>query len=259
MRPVFEIRHVYFSYHTLQGETPALSDITFDVNSGEFIAIVGPSGCGKSTLLNLMSGMLSPESGKILLNGEALTEKNQRQIGYMLQQDYLLEWRSILKNVLLGLEIRREATPESVAFARSLLAQYGLEKFENSRPHELSGGMRQRAALVRTLVLRPGLLLLDEPFSALDYQTRLTVGNDIGTIIKEQKKTAILVTHDLSEAVSLADRILILSSRPGRLRRIVSIDMPVHLTPMERRNHSLFKDYFNILWEELHNDENKKK
>lgn len=256
MRPVFEIRHVNFSYHTLQGETPALSDITFDINSGEFIAIVGPSGCGKSTLLNLMSGMLSPESGEILLYGEPLTEQNKRLIGYMLQQDYLLEWRSILKNVLLGLEIRRELTPQSVAYAKKLLAQYGLEKFENSRPHELSGGMRQRAALVRTLVLRPGLLLLDEPFSALDYQTRLTVGNDIGTIIKEQKKTAILVTHDLSEAISLADRILILSSRPGRLRRIVRIEMPPRLTPMERRNHSLFKDYFNILWEELH-DENK--
>ena len=255
MRPVFEIRHVNFSYHTLQGETPALSDITFNVNPGEFIAIVGPSGCGKSTLLNLMAGMLTPESGCILLKGEKLTEKNQRQIGYMLQQDYLLEWRSILRNVLLGLEIRRELTPESTAYAKKLLSQYGLEKFETSRPHELSGGMRQRAALVRTLVLKPELLLLDEPFSALDYQTRLTVGNDIGTIIRKQKKTAILVTHDLSEAVSLADRILILSSRPGRLRRIVNIKMPLELTPMERRNHSFFKDYFNMIWGELH-DEN---
>ena len=257
MRPVFEIRHVNFSYHTLQGETPALSDMTFDVNSGEFIAIVGPSGCGKSTLLNLMSGMLTPESGCILLNGSPLTEQNRRQIGYMLQQDYLLEWRSILKNVLLGLEIRHELTSESTAYAKKLLRQYGLEKFEASRPHELSGGMRQRAALVRTLVLKPELLLLDEPFSALDYQTRLTVGNDIGTIIRTQKKTAILVTHDLSEAVSLADRILILSSRPGRLRRIVRIEMPSQLTPMERRNHSLFKDYFNMIWEELHNEEKK--
>lgn len=252
MRPVFEIRHVNFSYHTLQGETPALSDITFDINSGEFIAIVGPSGCGKSTLLNLMSGMLSPESGEILLYGEPLTEQNKRLIGYMLQQDYLLEWRTILKNVLLGLEIRRELSPESIRYAHRLLSQYGLEKFESARPHELSGGMRQRAALVRTLVLKPELLLLDEPFSALDYQTRLTAGNDIGGIIKEQKKTAILVTHDLSEAVSLADRILILSSRPARLRRIVSIDMPAGLSPMQRRGHDTFKDYFNLIWEELH-------
>lgn len=256
MRPVFELRHVNFSYHTLQGETPALSDITFDVYSGEFVAIVGPSGCGKSTLLNLMAGMLFPESGNILLNGEPLTEKNRRLIGYMLQQDYLLEWRSILKNVLLGLEIRHELTPDSTAYAKKLLAQYGLDKFQNARPHELSGGMRQRAALVRTLVLKPELLLLDEPFSALDYQTRLTVGNDIGTIIRDQKKTAILVTHDLSEAVSLADRIFILSRRPGRLRRIAEIEMPSSLTPMERRNHSAFKDYFNLIWEELH-DENK--
>ena len=252
MRPVFEIRHVNFSYHTLQGETPALSDITFNVNPGEFIAIVGPSGCGKSTLLYLMAGMLAPEAGQILLNGKPLNPENRLQIGYMLQQDYLLEWRTILKNVLLGLEIRRELSPESIRYAHRLLSQYGLEKFESARPHELSGGMRQRAALVRTLVLKPELLLLDEPFSALDYQTRLTAGNDIGGIIKEQKKTAILVTHDLSEAVSLADRILILSSRPARLRRIVSIDMPAGLSPMQRRGHDTFKDYFNLIWEELH-------
>ena len=180
MRPVFEIRHVNFYYHTLQGETPALSDITFNVNPGEFIAIVGPSGCGKSTLLNLMAGMLAPEAGQILLNGRPLNPENRLQIGYMLQQDYLLEWRTILKNVLLGLEIRRELSPESIRYAHRLLSQYGLEKFESARPHELSGGMRQRAALVRTLVLKPELLLLDEPFSALDYQTRLTAGNDIG-------------------------------------------------------------------------------
>lgn len=255
MRPLFEIKHVNFAYHSTQGETPALSDITFEVNSGEFIAIVGPSGCGKSTLLNLLSGMLTPESGSILINGETLTNDNRRQIGYMLQQDYLLEWRSILKNVLLGLEIRHELTPDSIAYAKELLVQYGLGKFSNAKPQELSGGMRQRAALIRTLVLKPELLLLDEPFSALDYQTRLTVGNDIGDIIKKQRKTAILVTHDLSEAVSLGDRIIILSSRPGSIKKIVDIDMPPQLTPLERRNHASFKDYFNIIWKELHEED----
>ena len=256
MRPLFEIKHVNYAYHTMQGETPALSDITFDVLPGEFIAIVGPSGCGKSTLLNLLAGLLKPESGSILLSGNPLGREASRHIGYMLQQDHLLEWRTIMKNILLGLEIQHDLTPEAINYAKKLLKQYGLDKFANSKPSELSGGMRQRAALVRTLVLKPDLLLLDEPFSALDYQTRLAVGDDIGAIIRQEKKTAILVTHDLSEAVSLGDRIVILSSRPGSIKRIVSVDMPSDLTPMERRNYDTFKDYFNTIWEELHNETN---
>ncbi len=256
MRPLFEIRHVNYAYHTMQGETPALSDITFNVSAGEFVAVVGPSGCGKSTLLNLLSGMLTPESGSLLLNGEPLGAKNRRQIGYMLQQDHLLEWRSIMKNILLGLEIRHELTEESKNYAKELLEQYGLRKFADAKPSQLSGGMRQRAALVRTLILKPDLLLLDEPFSALDYQTRLTVGNDIGSIIRKEKKTAILVTHDLSEAVSLGDRIVILSKRPGTVRRIVPIEMPGELTPMDRRNHDTFKTYFNLIWKELNHETN---
>ena len=172
----------------------------------------------------------------------------------MLQQDHLLEWRTILKNILLGLEIRKELTPQTLAYARTLLKQYGLDKFENARPSELSGGMRQRAALVRTLVLKPELLLLDEPFSALDYQTRLSVGNDIGMIIRSEKKTAVLVTHDLAEAVSLADRIVILSKRPASIKRILTIEMPRELSPMERRNHDTFKTYFNMIWKEMHDE-----
>lgn len=254
MHPIFEIRHVNYAYHTMQGETPALTDITFDVYSKEFVAIVGPSGCGKSTLLNLLAGMLTPESGKILFSGEPLGKGNIRRIGYMLQQDHLLEWRTILKNILLGLEIRKELTPQTLAYARTLLKQYGLDKFENARPSELSGGMRQRAALVRTLVLKPELLLLDEPFSALDYQTRLSVGNDIGMIIRREKKTAVLVTHDLAEAVSLADRIVILSKRPASIKRILTIEMPIELSPMERRNHDTFKTYFNMIWKEMHDE-----
>jgi NitT/TauT family transport system ATP-binding protein len=258
MRPLFEIQHVNYAYHTMQGETPALSDITFNVNTGEFVAIVGPSGCGKSTLLNLLAGLLTPDSGSILLNGAMLDHKNRRQIGYMLQQDQLLEWRSIQKNILLGLEIRHELTPQTKAYATDLLSQYGLEKFADAKPSQLSGGMRQRAALVRTLVLKPELLLLDEPFSALDYQTRLTVANDIGTIIRKEKKTAILVTHDLAEAVSLGDRILILSKRPGQIKRIVPIEMPEKLSPMQRRNHESFQTYFNLIWKELNYETNSK-
>ena len=254
MHSLFEIQHLSYAYHTMQGETPALSDITFSVNSGDFVAIVGPSGCGKSTLLNLLAGMLTPESGTLLLNGTPLTSDSRRHIGYMLQQDYLLEWRSIWKNVLLGLEIRHELTEESRTYAKQLLEKYGLEKFSQSKPSQLSGGMRQRAALVRTLVLKPELLLLDEPFSALDYQTRLSVSNDIGSIIRKEKKTAILVTHDLAEAVSLADRVIILTARPGRIQRIVSVSFPTNLTPMERRDYDDFKTYFNLIWKELHHE-----
>ncbi len=254
MHSLFEIQHLSYAYHTMQGETPALSDITFTVNSGDFVAIVGPSGCGKSTLLNLLAGMLTPESGTLLLNGTPLTSDSRRHIGYMLQQDYLLEWRSIWKNVLLGLEIRHELTEESRTYAKQLLEKYGLEKFSQSKPSQLSGGMRQRAALVRTLVLKPELLLLDEPFSALDYQTRLSVSNDIGSIIRKEKKTAILVTHDLAEAVSLADRVIILTARPGRIQRIVSVSFPTNLTPMERRDYDDFKTYFNLIWKELHHE-----
>lgn len=254
MHSLFEIQHLSYAYHTMQGETPALSDITFTVNSGDFVAIVGPSGCGKSTLLNLLAGMLTPESGTLLLNGTPLTSDSRRHIGYMLQQDYLLEWRSIWKNVLLGLEIRHELTEESRTYAKQLLEKYGLEKFSQSKPSQLSGGMRQRVALVRTLVLKPELLLLDEPFSALDYQTRLSVSNDIGSIIRKEKKTAILVTHDLAEAVSLADRVIILTARPGRIQRIVSVSFPTDLTPMERRDYDDFKTYFNLIWKELHHE-----
>lgn len=251
MEQIFTVNHVSYAYHTMQGEVPALSDISFSVNSGEFVAIVGPSGCGKSTLLNLLAGLLTPESGHIRLFGRPMTPQLRYHIGYMLQNDQLLEWRTIYKNVMLGLEIRHQVSDDTKAYARQLLKDYGLESFMNARPSQLSGGMRQRAALVRTLVLKPDLLFLDEPFSALDYQTRLHVGNDIGTIIRKEKKTAIMVTHDLSEAVSLADRIIILSKRPGSIQKIISAEFPEELTPMERRNTDAFKNYFNLIWEEL--------
>ena len=253
MDPVLKVRDVCLSYHTLSGETPALSHISFDLMPGEFLSVVGPSGCGKSTLLNLIAGLIEPECGSIILDGKAVCG-NSSTVGYMLQKDHLLEWRSIWKNVLLGLEIRHEVTEESCSYAKQLLKQYGLEKFSHSKPSQLSGGMRQRAALVRTLVLKPDLLLLDEPFSALDYQTRLSVSNDIGSIIQKEKKTAILVTHDLAEAVSLADRIIILTERPGRIQRIIPVAFPEQLTPMERRNHADFKTYFNLIWKELHHE-----
>lgn len=255
MEPLLEISHVNYSYHSMQGETPALTNINFTVYPGDFIAIVGPSGCGKSTLLSLIAGLLEPEHGEILLKGKKVNEQSQNHIGYMLQKDHLLEWRTIWKNILLGLEIQHKVNSDSMEYANFLLKNYGLIDFKNKRPSELSGGMRQRAALIRTLVLQPTLLLLDEPFSALDYQTRLKVADDIGMIIKNEAKTAILVTHDLSEAVSLANRVIVLSKRPAQLEAVVPLEFEENLTPFERRATPQFKDYFNIIWRELNYDE----
>ncbi len=251
MDAFLNLTDVRYSYHSPEGETPALSDISFSVKEGEFVAIVGPSGCGKSTLLNLICGLLAPEAGEITLKGNPVLRERER-IGYMLQKDHLFEWRSIYRNVILGLEIRRKCTEETLARAEAMLEQYGLASFRNARPSELSGGMRQRAALIRTLVLEPELLLLDEPFSALDYQTRLTVCDDIATIIRREQKTAILVTHDLSEAISCADRVIVLGKRPARIRAVV----PVHFamenrTPFQCRSAPEFKEYFNEIWKEL--------
>ena len=199
-QPLLQVNDVSYTYHTKSGETPALSHISFSVFPGEFVAIVGPSGCGKSTFLDMLCGLLKPSSGELLLNGISL-EQSATNIGYMLQKDHLFEWRTIYSNMLLGLEIQKRITPKSKERVENLLENYGLDKFKNSRPSQLSGGMRQRAALIRTLALEPDLLLLDEPFSALDYQTRLSVSDDIGTIIRQEGKTAILVTHDISEAI----------------------------------------------------------
>lgn len=253
MKPLLEVRDVSLSYHTLQGETTALSHISFTLMPGEFIAIVGPSGCGKSTLLNAICGLLEIEHGSILMNQNPIgIQSRSSRIGYMLQKDHLLEWRSIYKNVLLGLEIRREVTPEKKALVDEMLGTYGLDKFKNARPSQLSGGMRQRAALIRTLALKPDLLLLDEPFSALDYQTRLNVSDDIGKILKKEHKPAILVTHDISEAISMADKVIILSKRPATLLRIVTIDLGMEeRTPLASRNAPEFKSYFNLIWKEL--------
>ena len=206
MNPLLEVKDVCLSYHSLSGETAALSHISFHLMPEEFLAVVGPSGCGKSTLLNLICGLLHAESGTILMNGKPLN-KDSARIGYMLQKDHLLEWRSIYRNVLLGLEIQGELTKDNLSYVDELLKLYELDKFRNSRPSQLSGGMRQRAALIRTLVLKPDLLLLDEPFSALDYQTRLNVSDDIGKILKKQRKPAILVTHDISDS-ELTQRVI---------------------------------------------------
>ena len=254
MTAKLEVRGVSYSYHSLEGETLALSDISFSVESGQFLSIVGPSGCGKSTLLSLLCGLLLPDQGEILLDGAPLS-RDMSTVGYMLQKDHLFEWRTILSNVSLGLEIQKRMDSDSLKTLREMLNTYGLKGFEYSKPSELSGGMRQRAALIRPLALKPDLLLLDEPFSALDYQTRLSVCDDISAILRKEGKTAILVTHDLSEAISVADHILILTPRPGRVKAILPIEFPGAMRPLDRRNCPEFSAYFNQVWKELKTDE----
>ena len=248
MDTILEIKNLSHSYHNLEGETLALSHLSFSMSKGEFISIVGPSGCGKSTLLSLISGLLKPEEGTVELHGKLM--------GYMLQKDHLLEWRTIYKNIVLGLEIRHLLSSETKQKVQNYLEQYGLADFANAKPSELSGGMRQRVALIRTLILEPDLLLLDEPFSALDYQTRLNVADDIGQIIRREKRSAILVTHDLSEAISLGDKVLVLTQRPASIKRIIPLKFNLEEdTPLHRRNAPEFKNYFNMVWKELNEDE----
>ncbi len=246
-----ELKNVSYSYHEVSGETYALYDVNLEVKQGSFVSIVGPSGCGKSTLLSIIAGLIPPESGTITINGRS-DKTAFRDVGYMLQHDQLFEWRTVYGNVTLGLDIRKEKRPEPYDYAKKLLNQYGLGEFTKAKPSQLSGGMRQRAALIRTLALEPDILLLDEPFSALDYQTRLTVCDDIASIIKKEKKTAIMVTHDLAEAISVGEIVYVMSKRPGHIASAIPIRFKNETdSPMDRRNEPEFNEYFNLLWKEL--------
>lgn len=254
MNKVLEINSLNFSYHTLSGETKAIENVSFDVFENEFLGIIGPSGSGKSTILSLIFGLLSPTSGQIHA-AELTHTAGDTPIGYMLQKDHLFEWRSIYRNITLGLEINHQLTDEKKTFIDKMLKDYGLDGFKNARPSQLSGGMRQRAALIRTLALKPQMLLLDEPFSALDSQTRLSVAEDIYGILKKEHKSAVLVTHDISEAISFCDRIVVLSQRPGTVKNIIPIKLSCdEKTPLKARNAPEFREYFNMLWRELHDE-----
>lgn len=246
-----ELKNVGLKYHTLEGEVTALENVNLTVEPQEFVSIVGQSGCGKSTLLSLVAGLLKPTTGEVLINGEPVTGPSTK-VGYMLQQDYLYEWRTILDNALLGLEIRKAKTPEAVAEVKQMLKDYGLGGFEHYYPAQLSGGMRQRVALIRTLAIQPNVLLLDEPFSALDYQNRLAVGEEVVRILRERKKTVIMVTHDIPEAVSMANRVVVMTPRPGRIKGIHRIEMfDEGLTPLQTREQPEFRQYFAAIWKEL--------
>lgn len=254
---LLELKDVCLTYHNKQGETQALNNINLQVKSGEFVSIVGPSGCGKTTILSIISGILKASSGEVFINEEKVGEKSDL-VGYMFQKDHLFEWRTIWQNVILGLEIKKTKTPENLEYVESLLKKYGLYEFRNAKPRELSGGMRQRVALIRTLALKPKLLLLDEPFSALDFQTRLNVCDDVHKIIKEEKQTAILVSHDISEAISISDRVVVLTKRPAQIKKIIYINLKQE-TPFKRREEIGFSTIFDEIWKELQEDEKEKK
>ena len=238
---MLEFDKISYTYHTKTGETAAVRDLSFKVEKGQFVSVIGPSGCGKSTLLSLAAGLIAPSSGRI--------NRGSGEFGYMLQRDALFEWRTVEQNIFLPLEVKKRNTAEMRAKAVALAEKYGLKEFLKKSPSQLSGGMRQRVALIRTLAAEPDILLLDEPFSALDYQTRLEVCDDVQSIIKSEKKTALLVTHDISEAIALSDKVVVLTARPAHV-------LAEHLiafadTPKDRRNDSHFANTFEVLRKEL--------
>lgn len=248
---LINISNISLTYHSIKAETKAIDTLNFSIEKGEFVSIIGPSGCGKSTLLNIISGLLKPSEGKIIYNDKDIKNRLDK-MGYMFQKDYLFEWLSVRSNVMLGLKIKKLDTEENIKRADKLLENYQLDRFKNHKPTELSGGMRQRVALIRTLALNPDVLLLDEPFSALDYQTRLKVCDDVKGIIKKEGKTAVMVTHDLGEAIATSDRIIVLTKRPAKLKLDVKIDFSNReATPFQRRKEPEFNEYFNLLWKEL--------
>ena len=247
---IIQVRSAALTYQAADGEVEALRGISLHMHEGELCSIVGPSGCGKSTLLGAIAGLETLDSGSILVDGEEVRGPSPR-IGLMPQRDQLFEWKTILENVMLGLQVRRRDTPENRQRVMALLERYGLAEFAQKRPGQLSGGMRQRCALIRTLAMEPRILLLDEPFSALDYQTRLAVSADIHAILRREGQTALLVTHDISEAISMSDRVFILSRRPATVKAVRDLSELKDLTPLQRRDHPSFHIHFNAVWKEL--------
>lgn len=244
MKPILKIKDLKKIYHTKKSETLAVSDFSYDLKEDEFVSIVGPSGCGKSTILSILAGSLGTSGGSII-------KEDSIHFGYMLQDDCLFDFRTILDNCLLGLEINHTLTEENKNYVISLLEKYGLKEFMYSYPKNLSGGMRQRVALIRTLALKPDILLLDEPFSALDYVTRLNVSEDVLQILRMEGKSAIMVTHNLEEALTMSDTIIVLSGRPSHIKNIYVLDFDKNLSAMEKKKTDLFLKYYNQIWKDI--------
>lgn len=243
MNKVLRIENLSKTYHTKEKETLAVDDFSMELSKGEFVAIVGPSGCGKSTILSVLCGLEEKTNGQI--------EFDDNKIGYMLQTDALFDWLTILDNCLIGLKIQNELTEEKKNYVINMLEKYGLKEFINSYPRHLSGGMRQRTALIRTLATTPDILLMDEPFSALDYQTRLAISDDVFRILKEENKSMVMVTHDIAEAISMCDKIIVLSKRPCTIKKIFKIDIENRSTPIENRKAKEFSIYYDQIWKEI--------
>ena len=250
MKEVLRFEKVGLTYQAASGEVEALQNINFDVVDGELVAIIGPSGCGKTTILSLIAGLVSPTSGKILLNNQ-VDKQNYCGVGYMLQRDSLLDWRTIASNARIGLEFCGKSGENYQNDVDKLLKAYGLWEFRDKYPRELSGGMRQRVALIRTLAIKPEILLLDEAFSALDYHTRLLVVDDVYNILRRERKSAVMVTHDIAEGISMADKVIVLSKRPATVSQAIKLDFPPDLTPLERRSSPEFQTYFNLIWQDF--------
>lgn len=250
-----ELQNIAKIYQDDNGETFAISDFSYSFKKGKFVSIIGPSGCGKSTLLSIIAGLDTQTSGIIFMDNSKLTNKAYN-IGYMLQKDYLLDWRTIYKNVILGLEIRKMVNDETIRYVELLMKKYGLYDFKDKYPNQLSGGMRQRAALIRTLATNPDILLLDEAFSALDYQTRLAVTEDVYRIIKAENKITIMVTHDIPESISMSDEVIVMTRRPATIKNVYNIvfDIP-NRTPLKCRENAQFTSYFDAIWKELNHDD----
>lgn len=251
MKPILEVKDISKKYQSKEGEVLAIENVNFKIDKGEFVSIIGPSGCGKSTLLSVIAGLIEKSDGKVFIEGEEVNGISN-QMGYMLQRDCLLEWRSVWNNIMIGLEIKKEITNEAKEYAEKLLKKYHLYDFKDKKPSELSGGMRQRVALIRTLATKPKILLLDEAFSALDYQTRIMVTNDIYDILRKEDITVLMVTHDISEAISMSDKVMVLTKRPGTIKEIYEIKFDIEKrTPLNCRERPEFSKYFNKLWKEL--------
>ena len=247
---VLKFENVGLTYQASSGEVEALRDVSFCVDDGELVAVIGPSGCGKTTILSLIAGLVAPTTGKILLNGKQMKDEASG-VGYMLQRDSLLDWRTIYSNTLLGLEFCGKLGDDYIENVDKLLKTYGLWDFKDKYPRELSGGMRQRVALIRTLAISPDILLLDEAFSALDYQTRLVVVDDVYHILRKENKSAVMVTHDIAEGISMADRLIILTRRPGTISQHITLDFKKEDKPLARRSSPKFQEYFNKIWKEF--------
>jgi NitT/TauT family transport system ATP-binding protein len=253
------IKDIHHTYFTKASATTALSEISLHVEEGEFVSFLGPSGCGKTTLLSIIAGLIKPTQGTILLESKPITGLKS-QIGYMLQQDYLFPWKTIEENILIGLKLSKQLNEQTKSAALDLLNQMGLSGIEKQLPKQLSGGMRQRAALVRTLATEPKLLMLDEPFSALDYQTKLRLEDLVSNTLDSFGKTAILVTHDIGEAIAMSDRVVLFSPSPGKIHKIFEMpDELRNLSPFKTRNHEAFSSIFQKIWKELDSLETGKK